>query len=130
SVPGKLQGVAFTLARADLEAILGAPLADGAHTLRLGAADAHGNVSPVFTLSFTLETDRPLPPAQPYLLASGDSGVIGDNITNVTTPTVRVQGGAGDLVSLYVDGTLAGQVVAGGATTDFPVGPLADGQHY
>src|SRR5205823_5309798 len=34
SVLGKLQGVAFTLARADLEAILGAPLADGAHTLR------------------------------------------------------------------------------------------------
>ena len=45
-------------ARADLEAILGGPLADGAHTLVLQAADGQGNTSAAFTLSFTLDSVR------------------------------------------------------------------------
>ena len=50
----------FTLDGAALELINGGPLADGDHTLRLQAADNFSNVSPVFELLFTLDTEQPL----------------------------------------------------------------------
>jgi RHS repeat-associated protein len=62
------------------------------------------------------------------LLPASDSGVQGDDITNVVSPTVRVPASAGQIVRLYVDGTLSSQVIATGPT-NFTVGPLADGIH-
>lgn len=87
----------FTITRARLETINGAPLIDGEHTLNLRAIDDRGNVT-LATLTFTLDTT---PPAQPTLLLDGSSDTppLGDRqttlasvkIVGVTSPNVLVQ---------------------------------------
>ncbi len=63
----------------------------------------------------------------PDLTAASDSGVSDtDNITNVTTPIIEVTAELGSTVTLYVDGSPAGQQVAG-PVAQFTLDPLADG---
>ena len=50
----------FSFDRAQLEAIYGGLLPDGAHTLYLQAADSFGNLSAVFGITFTLDTTAPV----------------------------------------------------------------------
>ncbi|MGC1560076.1 MAG: Ig-like domain-containing protein, partial [Bradyrhizobium sp.] len=66
----------FTLTPAQLAAIAGGALADGAHTLHLVACDQAGNLSS-FSVSFTLDTAPPALSAG--LLSGGGSGPVADD---------------------------------------------------
>ncbi len=64
-------------------------LADGTYVLRVQAVNSAGLVSAP-SGSFTLQilTVPPAAPSTPTLLAADDSGVVGDDITNDTTPSL------------------------------------------
>ncbi len=75
-------------------------------TLALSAAPAHGAYAVVqadATLGGNdvfLSNQPPAAPATPFLTAASDSGVKGDNITNIATPVIRGTGVPGDTVTL------------------------------
>ncbi len=76
----------FTFTPARLDAINGAPLTDGPHTLTLLATDTKGNSSQLL-LSLTL--DRTPPAAVTFDLAPGsDTEVVGDQRTTASTVTL------------------------------------------
>ena len=71
------------------------------------------------------------PPSGLALTPASDSGVKGDDVTNVTKPTITGDGAAGDTVALY-DGTTAigsAVVAAGGTWSATPTSALAPGVH-
>ena len=90
------------------------PLADGGYSYTLRAVDTAGNASADSSaLSVTVDTVAPGAPNVPDLNAASDSGLsAGDNITNVTTPTLDL-GGFGSYYRLFRD---AAQVSADYAT--------------
>nr|WP_321985505.1 Ig-like domain-containing protein [uncultured Lichenicoccus sp.] len=91
-------------------------LAAGMHSLTATETDSAGNVSAASgPLSLAIETAAPAAPASPMLGAASDSGVQGDNITNVTSPTITGTGIGGDTITLY-DGTPGTGTVIGAAT--------------
>lgn len=87
----------FALSRARLEAIAGAPLADGPHTVRLRASDAAGNVSATVEVAFTLDTRAT---ATLLLDAADDTGTTGELRTDTATVTLTGTTEAGATVSL------------------------------
>ncbi len=104
-------------------------LSNGPHILTANElAPKPGN--PVTPFSFTVDTVPPSVPSQPSLDPSTDSGVKGDDITNVISP--RLDGTSDPSVSISVyDGT----ELVGGALADssgrwgVTVIPLASGVH-
>ncbi len=124
----KLHGGKFTFAKDDLTDILGYDLKDGSHTLRLLAEDALGHASETYELAFQLDTKRPFPPSQPDLLAPSDSGTSqNDNITGADTLTIQTDAETDGLVTLFVEGIVAGQQVAT-SPSQFVVMPTEDGE--
>lgn len=78
----------FELNRTRLEAILGATLNDGQHTVRLRARDSAGNVTQLFPFTFTFDTTvTPAPTVT--LAAESDSGVQGDLTTFLDDVTLN-----------------------------------------
>lgn len=78
----------FELNRTRLEAILGATLNDGQHTVRLRARDSAGNVTQLFPFTFTVDTTvTPAPTVT--LAAESDSGVQGDLTTFLDDVTLN-----------------------------------------
>jgi hypothetical protein len=102
----------FTFSRARLNQINGGPLADGPHTLRLQAADEHGNVSAVFALPFTLDTAPP--PITFDLAPASDSPPAGDQRTNLATVTLSGQTEANVLLTLQPGGVTTNSTSSGG----------------
>ena len=98
-----------TVASNDTWSITSSTLASGGHSLTATQTDVAGNVSSVSTaLSLTIDNTAPTAPSTPVLAPASDSGVAGDDITNVVTPTLTGTGTAGDTVSLYDGATLVG----------------------
>ena len=86
-------------------------LGDGTHVLTATQTDAAGNLSGASAaLALVIDTNPPAAPSAPALAAASDGGVVGDNITNVTTPTLTGTGTAGDTIDLL-------EANAGGGTT-------------
>ncbi|MGO4479195.1 Ig-like domain-containing protein [Massilia sp. 2TAF26] len=112
--------------------IASAALADGIHTLRAVQSDAAGNISaPGAALTVRIDTAAAAPVA-PVLLAASDSGVAGDSITRVTTPTLKGSAEALAQVTLYdTDGhTVLGTTQAGAdGSWSITASALADGAH-
>ncbi|HWE36483.1 MAG TPA: Ig-like domain-containing protein, partial [Isosphaeraceae bacterium] len=108
-----------------------AAFADGTYSVTATATDAAGNVSVASgPLSLTIDTTAPAAPAVPSLLASDDSGAVGDGITNINWPHITGTAAAGSMVRLYIGGSLAGTAVAtGGAYAIQPALALADGTY-
>jgi hypothetical protein len=82
----------FTLARATVEHLIGAPLADGSYTYRLQAVDQFGNTSAFVDVPFTL--DATAPQIAGFGLSPGsDTGPAGDGTTRdaVVTLTGRTE---------------------------------------
>lgn len=106
-------------------------LADGAYAITATAVDAAGNVSAA-TAASTLVVDT-LAPAAPALTAiSQDTGTAGDLLTSDPTLVFSGAAEAGATVEVYIDGALAGTVVAdgGGAwSLDLTSATLADGAY-
>jgi len=74
-----------------------------------------------------IDTTGPAAPTTPVLAPVSDSGILGDDITDVTTPTFTGLGTPGDTITLY-DGTASvGSAVAGTlgtwSITATPIGP-------
>lgn len=114
----------FTFTPDDLAIIAGGVLSDGPHTLRVQAEDVYGNQSPVFELSFTLDTIAPPAPPTLELPHQSDSGLNNsDGITNVTRPPLRTLGEADSLVRLLRDGTVVGSLRAA-SDVEFTTSPI------
>ncbi|MGK5015227.1 Ig-like domain-containing protein [Janthinobacterium sp. HLS12-2] len=84
-------------------------------TILLRVVDVAGNVSLSAGQAYTLDTSAPLAPTAPALSTSSDSGVLGDGISNVATPTYTGQGEAYAQVKLY---DTDGVTVLGTSTAD------------
>jgi hypothetical protein len=111
--------------------VTAAALAAGPHMLTATQTEVAGNVSPVSsTLDLTIDTSIPAAPAGLTLAPSSDSGVQGDDITSVTTPTITGTGTQGDSVILY-DGTIDVGTATVGAdgTWSVTTALLTDGAH-
>ncbi|MBP2228898.1 hypothetical protein J2847_002190 [Azospirillum agricola] len=88
-------------------------LADGAHTLSAVALDPAGNTSAASApLTVTIDTTAAAPTGLALATVS-DTGLVGDNLTSVTTPTITGRAEAGSTVTL-----LEGSTVLGTATAD------------
>jgi hypothetical protein len=82
-------------------------LAAGAHNLTARATDLAGNVSSLSVpLTITIDTTGPAAPTGLTLDPSTDSGTVGDNLTNFSSPKIDGQAGPGNTVQLF-DGTTA-----------------------
>ena len=86
-------------------------LSDGAHVLKAVQEDVAGNASEASAaLTVTVQTGRP---GTPVLAAATDSGVKGDNVTNVKMPTLIGTAAANTTVFLREGSTIVGQGQAG-----------------
>jgi len=108
-------------------------LADGTYAFRARAVDAAGNLGPAGpAMTLTIVGTPPPTPAIPTLLATDDSGTVGDGITQIRRPRVigRV---APALTVQLVDagGLVLGTTTAGvdGSYALAPTSDLADGPH-
>ena len=106
-------------------------LADGPHSLTGTETDVAGNVSAASApLVLMIDTVAPVAASTPVLSPASDSGVAGDDITNVTTPVITGTGVVGDTVQLLDGGTLVGTAIVGGdASWSIVTSALADGSH-
>ncbi len=125
-----LSGAGFTFTGANLATINGGvALPDGAHTLTLQATDSLGNASAATSISFNLQSARPLPPSNVGLIASDLTGS-SNSITKARSLTVQMSAASGTIVTLYMNGMQIGQQTATSSPLNFPVaGQLADGQY-
>ncbi|MFS2161100.1 Ig-like domain-containing protein [Pseudomonas sp. Pseusp122] len=112
--------------------ITSSALTNGAHTLTAKAVDAAGNSSTASSgLSVVVETSATAP-GTPGLSAGSDSGMLGDGITNVSTPTVTGTGTNGATITLYdSDGTtvLGSSVVNSSGIWSITSSALSQGSH-
>ena len=106
-------------------------LADGIHALSAVDTDPAGNVSgPSATLNLTIDTTPSAAPAAIALAPVSDSGLLGDNVTSVTTPDITGTGTAGDTVTLYDGETAVGSATVGeDGTWSITTTTLAEGNH-
>ena len=89
-------------------------LADGIYTVRANVADAAGNPAVQATRTLTVNETAPGAPGAPHLASASDSGVSGDNITNVALPTFTGSAELGSTVNLFDGATLIGTGTADG----------------
>ena len=82
-------------------------LTEGPHILTAIDTDPAGNASlPSAPLVVTIDTTASDMPATLALAPASDTGLLGDDLTKVTTPAITGTATAGDTVTLY-DGTVA-----------------------
>jgi hypothetical protein len=112
------------------------PVADGKYTYTVTQIDATGNLSPVGTgIDVTIDTTVPAQPSAPILYPLDDSGIPGDNLTNVTRPRLQGSTSPNFLVRFYelVNGVpvFLGQqrASASGAYLFQVPNTLSDGRH-
>ncbi len=110
---------------------LASALADGTYAITATATDVAGNVSAAGSaFSLTIDTKAPASPPVPGLLATDDSGVVGDGITNVNQPHIIGTAEAGATVTLWIAGAVVGTGTApGGSYTIQLASALADGTY-
>jgi serralysin len=104
-------------------------LIDGNHSFTATATDASGNTSAVSAVK-TVIVDTAAPVGPTVVLQSVDSGVAGDNVTNVKAASLGGVAEANSTVKLYDGGTLIATVVAGtNGNWSFTTTALTDGVH-
>ena len=104
------------------------PTATGAASGTLSFADNAGTQT--VALSGSGAAQPVATPSRPALAAASDSGVVGDNITRVNTPTFTGTAPAGTTVSILSDGVSVGSAATTGTGTYSVVtSVLADGNH-
>ena len=104
-------------------------LTDGAHSLTATATDVAGNTGVASTaLNVTVDTTAPLAPS--IALFSPDTGVLGDNITNVSTLTLSGTAEANSTIKVYDGSTLLGSATANGSGAwSYTTSALSSGTH-
>ncbi|CAN7346405.1 Ig-like domain-containing protein [Pseudoduganella sp. LjRoot289] len=115
----------YTISAAQMAALAGGALADGAHVLRLQAVDADGNKSELVDVSFTL--DRAAPATFSYALSAADAS--NADLTTATSARVQIKGQAeeGATVALSSQGLSA--VAGAGGVFILPNVTLAMGEN-
>ncbi|MFO1426697.1 MAG: Ig-like domain-containing protein [Steroidobacteraceae bacterium] len=100
----------------------------GAKNISVTATDPAGNVSAATTLTVTIDTTAPSAPTAQLATAS-DSGTLGDNRTNDTTPTISGTGTAGDTITVNfpTGAPVTTTVAANGSWSVAPASALASG---
>ncbi len=90
-------------------------LSDGTYSFTASATDIAGNTGSVSTaLPFTIDTQIAATPTITTLIE--DTGISdSDGITNDTTPTLQGTAGANDIVTVFLNGTIAGTTTANSA---------------
>jgi hypothetical protein len=108
----------------------GTALPDGTYTIALTNGTSPG-AFPLSTQTITIDTQAPVAPSVPDLIATSDSGTSStDNITNVTTPTFTGTTEAGATVKLYNGTTLVGTGLADGSGNwSIATSALSNGVH-
>jgi hypothetical protein len=82
-------------------------------TLKFLARDAAGNLSPVVTEVYLIDSTPPPAPSTPDLAAASDTGASNtDNVTTDTTPTFTGTAEAGATVKIFVNGLEKGNGLA------------------
>ncbi|MBS0356083.1 MAG: DUF4214 domain-containing protein, partial [Proteobacteria bacterium] len=113
--------------------IASSTLSDGVHTLTVKQTDAVGNVSSASSgLALTIDSTAPSAPGLPVLSAGSDSGTLGDNKTNATTPVITGTAEAHATIKLYdTDGTtvLGTTTADGSGKWSITSSTLGDGSH-
>ena len=111
-------------------------LADGSYTVQANVSDAAGNPAAQAVQALIVDETAPGVPSALVLAPASDSGVVGDNVTNVALPIVTGTAPAGSTVDLFDSTTLLGTGTADGtgawsitATTALaPVGNILTAQ--
>ncbi|AKJ05629.1 T1SS secreted agglutinin RTX [Archangium gephyra] len=122
---GTVAGTATANASGDWSFTPASPLARGAHTVTATATDAAGNISvPSATRGFSVDVEDTVAPASPVLTAPAA-------VVTTATPAISGTAEAGSMVTVRLDGTVAGTVRANdsGAWTFTVASPLAQGAH-
>ena len=97
--------------------ITSAALADGNHSITAMSVDRVGLVSAMSAaLPVTIDSAAPASPSMPVVTAASDSGVVGDNLTNVRMPTFTGTAEAGSTVALFNGTARIGTAIADAAT--------------
>src|SRR5207244_2297667 len=105
-------------------------LSDGPHAITAKASGGAGNESvPSAALILTIDTQAPAVPSTPVLDPASDTGVPGDNRTEVVAPTFTGTATVSSTVRLFSDGILVGTGVATGGAYSIQVSALTDGPH-
>ncbi len=128
-IDGKLAGTALANKVGQWSFTPTTALASGTHTITATAVDVAGNISTAASLALVIDTLSPTPTIQ--LAAASDSGVVGDDITNVTKPTLTGVAAAGATVKILIDGKSAGTAVANksGQWSFTPTTAVTSGTH-
>ncbi len=109
------------------------PLASGVYSYTSQVVDSKGNASPTGpALTVTIDLTIPGAPSGFVLDPNSDSGLKGDNLTNINDPTFDASGVvAGATVNLYRNGALVASLVStkAGAITINDPGPVPDGTY-
>ena len=105
-------------------------LPNNSYTPVIKVTDAAGNSTTSNGTAFTVDTTAPATPAAPVLAPASDSGTLNDNITNDTTPSIKIAApGEGETPSLYVDGVKVAATYDAATGTLTPTNPLPVGAH-
>ena len=95
--PGVMLGLASVSGSGSWSIVPTTSLADGTYVLDAVTIDSFAHASaPSPTFSLTIDTRAPSAPTPPSLLASDDSGTVGDGITNINRPHLIGSATAGD----------------------------------
>jgi hypothetical protein len=104
-------------------------VSEGSYDLRVITTDNASNTFASGTVTVTVDRTAPAAPSTPVLSPASDSGVAGDNITNVITPTFTGTAEAGATVTLYDGATQVGSGTATGGNYSIATSTLAQGAH-
>jgi hypothetical protein len=101
----------------------------GSYDLRVITNDNASNTFTSTTVTVTVDRTAPSAPSTPVLSPASDSGVAGDNITNVTTPTFTGTAEAGSTVKIFDGVTQVGSGTATGGNYSIASSALSQGAH-
>jgi hypothetical protein len=110
--------------------IVSSELSNGSHSLIAIASDIAGNISSTSTpLNLIIDTTITTP-SNLTLAVGSDSGVVGDNITLISTPNITGTGNVGDTIQLKEGDNLLGTGIVGSdGTWEIVSSQLTNGTH-
>lgn len=131
-IDGKTIGVTTADADGNWNFDISRNLSDNVYKITVESIDPLGRTSSVdyqLTYQLTIDSFTPIPTVM--LHDSADSGVKGDMITKINTPLFTGMAEANAKVSIYVDGVLSGEAIAGddGVWNFQFTTALSDGSH-
>jgi hypothetical protein len=101
----------------------------GTYDLRVVTEDNASNVFTSPIVAVVVDTTPPAVPSAPALAAASDTGVTGDNMTRLTTPTLTGTATTGVTVKLFDGVTQVASTTAAGGTYSVAASTLAAGAH-